>query len=85
MNSSSELCVFSKCISYWPEDGRPYVALGKTLIKQSRMSEARAVYEKGCQATQGENSYIWQVGYMFSSYLISSSRNVVFGNGFSVS
>lgn len=55
------VCVFFKCISYWPEDGRPYVALGKTLSKQSRMSEARAVYEKGCQATQGENSYIWQV------------------------
>lgn len=51
-----------KCISYWPEDGRPYVALGKVLGKQSKWNEARAVYEKGCQATQGENSYIWQVG-----------------------
>lgn len=38
------------------------MALGKTLSKQSKMNEARAVYEKGCQATQGENSYIWQVG-----------------------
>ncbi|XP_011100765.1 protein high chlorophyll fluorescent 107 [Sesamum indicum] len=52
--------ILRKCISYWPEDGRPYVALGKTLSKQSKMNEARAVYEKGCQATQGENSYIWQ-------------------------
>ncbi|KAI3469286.1 hypothetical protein Pfo_025949 [Paulownia fortunei] len=49
-----------KCINYWPEDGRPYVALGRTLSKQSKMNETRAVYEKGCQATQGENSYIWQ-------------------------
>lgn len=50
-----------KCISYWPEDGRPYVALGKILNKQSKTAEARAVYEKGCQATHGENAYIWQV------------------------
>ena len=53
--------LFLKCIYYWPEDGRPYVALGKILGKQSKTSEARAVYEKGCQATQGENPYIWQV------------------------
>ncbi|XP_075506613.1 protein high chlorophyll fluorescent 107 [Primulina tabacum] len=52
--------ILKKCISYWSEDGRPYVALGKALSNQSRMNEARAVYEKGCQATQGENSYIWQ-------------------------
>ncbi|CAI9779724.1 unnamed protein product [Fraxinus pennsylvanica] len=52
--------ILQKCIYYWPEDGRPYVALGKNLSKQSKMNEARAVYEKGCQATQGENPYIWQ-------------------------
>ncbi|KAL8513683.1 hypothetical protein ACS0TY_012976 [Phlomoides rotata] len=52
--------ILKKCINYWPEDGRPYVALGKALSKQSKMNDARAVYEKGCQATQGENSYIWQ-------------------------
>ncbi|GFZ21731.1 high chlorophyll fluorescent 107 [Actinidia rufa] len=52
--------ILQKCILYWPEDGRPYVALGKMLGKQSKTSEARAVYEKGCQATQGENPYIWQ-------------------------
>lgn len=40
------------------------MALGKALSKQSKMNEARAVYEKGCQATQGENSYIWQVGLL---------------------
>lgn len=39
------------------------MALGKILSKQSKMSEARAVYEKGCQATQGENPYIWQVSF----------------------
>ncbi|XP_027165527.1 protein high chlorophyll fluorescent 107 [Coffea eugenioides] len=52
--------ILQKCIYYWPEDGRSYVALGKILSKQSKMGEARAVYEKGCQATQGENPYIWQ-------------------------
>ncbi|KAH6814917.1 high chlorophyll fluorescent 107 [Perilla frutescens var. frutescens] len=52
--------ILRKCINYWPEDGRSYVALGKALSKQSKMNEARAVYEKGCQATLGENSYIWQ-------------------------
>lgn len=51
----------AKCISNWPEDGRSYVALGKILGKQSKANEAREVYEKGCQATQGENAYIWQV------------------------
>ncbi|KAM0984776.1 hypothetical protein ACFX2I_012056 [Malus domestica] len=52
--------ILEKCIYYWPEDGRAYVALGKALSKQSKTAEARAVYEKGCQATQGENPYIWQ-------------------------
>ncbi|KAM7488063.1 hypothetical protein LguiB_025547 [Lonicera macranthoides] len=52
--------ILRKCISYWSEDGRAYVALGKILSKQSKMNEARAVYEKGCQATQGENPFIWQ-------------------------
>ncbi|XP_023735118.1 protein high chlorophyll fluorescent 107 [Lactuca sativa] len=52
--------VLQKCISIWPEDGRSYVALGKILGKQSKSTEARTVYEKGCQATQGENAYIWQ-------------------------
>ncbi|KAJ3699749.1 hypothetical protein LUZ61_003454 [Rhynchospora tenuis] len=49
-----------QCMSYWPEDGRIYVALGKVFTKQLKYAEARTVYERGCQATQGENSYIWQ-------------------------
>ncbi|KAL8153668.1 hypothetical protein V2J09_011428 [Rumex salicifolius] len=52
--------LLEECIVYWPEDGRLYVALGKVLRKQSRMAEAKTVYEKGCQATQGENAFIWQ-------------------------
>ncbi|KAK7363480.1 hypothetical protein VNO77_05624 [Canavalia gladiata] len=52
--------MLQKCISYWPEDGRPYVILGKILSRQFKRGQAREVYEKGCQATQGENAYIWQ-------------------------
>ncbi|XP_077240768.1 high chlorophyll fluorescent 107 [Tasmannia lanceolata] len=52
--------ILLQCISFWPEDGRTYVALGKVLSKQARNAEARTVYERGCQATQGENPYIWQ-------------------------
>ncbi|KAG5608675.1 hypothetical protein H5410_019956 [Solanum commersonii] len=52
--------ILQQCIDVWPEDGRSYVALGKILSKQSKLNEARTVYEKGCQATQGENPYIWQ-------------------------
>ncbi|KAA3481173.1 psbB mRNA maturation factor Mbb1, chloroplastic [Gossypium australe] len=52
--------ILEKCICYWPEDGRSYVTLGKILSKQAKRTEARAVYERGCQATQGENPYIWQ-------------------------
>ncbi|KAJ8564864.1 hypothetical protein K7X08_001324 [Anisodus acutangulus] len=52
--------ILQQCIDVWPEDGRSYVALGKILSKQSKLNEARTVYEKGCQATQAENPYIWQ-------------------------
>lgn len=68
------ICIV-KCVYYWPEDGRSYVALGKILGKQSKANEARAVYEKGCQATQGENPYIWQVFfYLFNS---RNSKNYI--------
>lgn len=45
----------------WPDDGRPYVVLGRLLAKQGRTGAARAVYEQGCQALGGDNAYIWQV------------------------
>ncbi|KAL3678913.1 hypothetical protein R1sor_021869 [Riccia sorocarpa] len=52
--------VLSACIRDWPDDGRPYVALGRLLLKQNKVAEARGVYEMGCQAVRGENPYIWQ-------------------------
>lgn len=45
------------------------MALGKILSKQSRTAEAREVYAKGCQATQGENPFIWQVYFLENSCL----------------
>lgn len=67
---------FLQCIYYWPEEGRAYVKLGKILSKQNRTAEARAVYEKGCQATQGENPYIWQVIRCLLLLLLSCRRVV---------
>lgn len=72
------VCLFDgvKCIYFWPEEGRAYVALGKVLCKQSRYDEARTVYERGCQATQGENAYIWQV-YLTPLYSLFSSYSPI--------
>ncbi|XP_065863813.1 protein high chlorophyll fluorescent 107 [Euphorbia lathyris] len=90
--------ILEKCISYWPEDGRAYVALGKILNKQSKTAEARAVYEKGCQATQGENAYIWQcwavmenkmgnirrAREMFDAATVADKRHVAAWHGWAV-
>lgn len=35
----------------FPEDGRPYVSLGKLMVEQRRYNEALALYEEGCTAT----------------------------------
>lgn len=51
-----------QCIRDWPDDGRPYVALGTLLKRLNKVQEARNVFEDGCQAVRGENAYIWQVG-----------------------
>ncbi|MED6128606.1 hypothetical protein PIB30_099514 [Stylosanthes scabra] len=66
--------ILQKCIYYWPEDGRAYVALGKILSKQSKTGKAREVYEKGCQATQGENAYIWQNEYIYQTLALLEVR-----------
>lgn len=43
----------------FPEDGRPYVSLGKLMVQQRRYDEALALYEEGCTATGGTNAHIW--------------------------
>ncbi|KAK4373456.1 hypothetical protein RND71_008840 [Anisodus tanguticus] len=57
--------ILQQCIDVWPEDGRSYVALGKILSKQSKLNEARTVYEKGCQATQS----LHLAGYLVGDHL----------------
>ena len=46
-----------RCMELFPEDGRPYVSLGKLYVQQRRYDEALALYEEGCTATGG-----WWVG-----------------------
>jgi tetratricopeptide (TPR) repeat protein len=40
-----------RCKDLFPEDGRPYVSLGKLYVQQRRYDEALAIYEEGCTAT----------------------------------
>ncbi|KAF3322671.1 psbB mRNA maturation factor Mbb1 [Carex littledalei] len=63
-----------KCMPLWPEDGRIYVALGKVFVKQLKYAEAKTVYERGCQATQGENTYIWQCWAVLESKAGNTKR-----------
>lgn len=48
-----------RCLELDPEDGRPYVSLGKILVQQRRYDEAAKLYEEGCAATGGTNAHIW--------------------------
>ena len=43
-----------------PQDGRPYVSLGKLLVSQRRLDEARSLYDTGATATGGRNAHVWQ-------------------------
>eukprot|EP00850_Spirogloea_muscicola_P026070 SM005422S18188 [mRNA] locus=s5422:248:964:- [translate_table: standard] len=53
--------ILRMCVRDWPEDGRAYLALGKLLAtSRNDVARARAVYEAGCQATRGENAFLWQ-------------------------
>lgn len=45
-----------RCMEVFPEDGRPYVSLGKLLVQQRRYNEALALYEEGCTATGAATS-----------------------------
>ncbi|CAI5975877.1 unnamed protein product [Closterium sp. NIES-65] len=49
-----------KAVRDWPDDGRPYVVLGRMLQRKGRLGEARGVFEDGCQALGGDNAFIWQ-------------------------
>ncbi|KAL4435899.1 hypothetical protein ABPG77_000661 [Micractinium sp. CCAP 211/92] len=61
-----------RCMEVFPEDGRPYVSLGKLLVQQRRYNEALALYEEGCTATGGTNAHIWAAW----AYLAAKLNNV---------
>jgi tetratricopeptide (TPR) repeat protein len=63
-----------QCIRDWPDDGRPYVALGNLLTRMNKVQEARKVYEDGCQAVRGENAYIWQAWAVLEDRSGNSSK-----------
>ena len=48
-----------RCLEMDPQDGRPYVGLGKLLVQRRRYDEAAALYEAGSAATGGTNAHIW--------------------------
>ncbi|KAI3436107.1 hypothetical protein D9Q98_002165 [Chlorella vulgaris] len=61
-----------RCNALFPEDGRPYVSLGKLFVQQRRYDEALAIYEEGCTATGGTNAHIWSAW----AYLAAKLKNV---------
>jgi tetratricopeptide (TPR) repeat protein len=66
--------LLKQCIRDWPDDGRPYVALGNLLTRTNKVQEARKVYEDGCQAVRGENAYIWQAWAVLEDRSGNSSK-----------
>lgn len=61
-----------RCMEAFPEDGRPYVSLGKLMVEQRRYNEALALYEEGCTATGGTNAHIWSAW----AYLAAKMGNI---------
>jgi tetratricopeptide (TPR) repeat protein len=43
-----------------PADGRSYVGMGQVLIALGDEDAARTCYQDGCDATGGDNAYVWQ-------------------------
>jgi len=54
------ISMFEKAMEYDPTDGRAYCGIGQILTQMRRLDEARKVYQDGCDATGGDNAYIWQ-------------------------
>ncbi|KAL6753869.1 hypothetical protein V8C86DRAFT_419234 [Haematococcus lacustris] len=48
-----------RCLALDPADGRTYVVLGKLLLQQRRLEEARTLYSHGVNMTGSSNPYIW--------------------------
>lgn len=69
-----------KALALDPSDGRAYVALGKLLVAQRRLDEARALYDEGATATRGENAHVWQAWATLEARVAASGWGVN-GNG----
>jgi len=54
------IAMFEKAMAYDPTDGRAYCGIGKILMQLRRLDDARKIYQDGCDATGGDNAYIWQ-------------------------
>lgn len=52
--------IFERAKAMNPADGRAYVGIGKILRQLGDEDAARQVYQDGCDATGGDNAYIWQ-------------------------
>ena len=51
---------FSRALEIDPSDGRGFLGAARLLERERRPDDARAMYEEGCRATNGENAYLWQ-------------------------
>lgn len=52
--------VFERAKAVDPADGRAYVGIAQVLRALGDHDAARQVYQDGCDATGGDNAYIWQ-------------------------
>lgn len=66
--------IMAKAVRDWPDDGRPYVVLGRMLQRQRKFKEARRVFESGCQALGGDNAFIWQTWAVLESQVGNLDR-----------
>ena len=51
---------FEQALALDPSDGRAYLGVARSLEADGDLAGARAVYDAGTRATQGENAFLWQ-------------------------
>lgn len=56
----SAIRVYERAKAIDPSDGRAYVGIGYVLRQMDDIIAARQCYQDGCDATGGDNAYIWQ-------------------------
>eukprot|EP00898_Chlorokybus_atmophyticus_P000347 jgi/Chlat1/1312/Chrsp118S01743 len=58
--SCADKDVLGRCLELLPTDGRAYVALARMEQVAGRPERARALYEAGVAAVEGNNPFLWQ-------------------------